>query len=116
MKLLIVEDNFLAAEGIKLMAKKLDYEVMGPIPDQAGALSFLKHQKPDVALLDFSLRDGNCLKIAEKLEEHDIPFVFITGYSEVPGLPEKYSEVAKLNKPFRQEDLQRILLILMEKA
>lgn len=41
----------------------------------AEALEWLVDHTPDMAILDISLRDGECMEVADILVERDIPFV-----------------------------------------
>ena len=109
MKLLLAEDNFLAAYGIARMVEQIGYHVIGPVATQAQALAVLEEFAPSVALIDFSLRDGNCVELALTLREKSIPFAFITGYSTLPDLPQVLQDSTLLHKPFDKIDLERLL-------
>ena len=56
-KVLIVEDEFLVALNLKRMLTNLGFETVGIAPDTKSALAFAE-EKPDIALVDVNLRDG----------------------------------------------------------
>lgn len=109
MTVLLVEDNFIAAYCIKLQLTELGCEVLGPIAGVEDALELLKTRTPDYALLDYSLRNETSVPIAEALLEEGCPFAFITGYSELPGLPESLAAQPRLSKPIDSHTLETLL-------
>lgn len=56
-KVLIVEDEFLVALGLRQTLSNLGYETIGIAPDTAAAQR-LADLQPDYALVDVNLRDG----------------------------------------------------------
>jgi two-component system, response regulator PdtaR len=56
-KVLIVEDEFLVAMNLENTLKALGYETVGIAPDSHTAYGLAEH-RPDIALVDVNLRDG----------------------------------------------------------
>lgn len=85
-QVLIVEDEALIAQGIKLTLEDFDYEVAGVCYDYESALLALKQVPFDVLLLDINLGDhyaNTGLDIAEKLPLiKSVPFIFLTAFSD----------------------------------
>lgn len=109
MKVLLVEDNFIAGLGIKLQLTEMGCEVQGPVAGVAEALEFLKDHTPSGAFLDYSLRNETSVPIAEALVAKGCPFAFITGYSEPPGLPDSLAGHLRVSKPLDAHALQTVL-------
>ncbi len=99
MKVLVVEDNYIAAMAIVHDLRALNCEVTGPIATVARALEVIQNTPVAGALLDYQLRDGTSVDVARELYEASCPFYFMTGYSELAGLPELLKDVPRLNKP-----------------
>ena len=56
-KILIVEDEFIVALNLRQTLASLGFEVVGIAPDARTAYDFAE-TKPDIALVDVNLRDG----------------------------------------------------------
>lgn len=82
-KILIVEDEFPIALDIETRLTKLKYHVIGIANNYEMASILLSNQKPDMVLLDINLGKGKSgLDLAKGLCSSDIPFIFITAYSD----------------------------------
>lgn len=113
MRILLVEDNFLAGIDIAQRLTALGCEVIGPVATQEQAFEILNSEvqaQPDAAILDYGIRGGTSMRIAEVLFSRDCPFVFVTGYSE---LPENLVGVHRLQKPV--DDAELVLAVEMFK-
>lgn len=78
-RILIVEDEYLVAANLEAVLEDLGHEPVGIAPDMDAALT-LAATKPDLALVDIHLRDGETGPvIAERLRrEHGIAVLFVT--------------------------------------
>ena len=78
---LIVEDNELAREAWRLLLQASGYRV-SVAETVAEALSAARAERPDLALLDLTLPDGESLSIIPQLvvEENPPIFVALTGH------------------------------------
>lgn len=116
-RILIVEDEPIIAEDIASLIEKNDFIVSAIVYTKANALQQLDANLPDLVLLDINLNgemDG--LLIAEKInEEFNIPFVFITSYSDKATLEKaKYTEPSGyIVKPFNEAGLYSTLEIAL---
>ena len=105
-KLLLVEDDpdlirtltaFLNTEGFRLLSAT----------GQQEAASLIEQEKPNLALVDISLREGNGFGVCRHARELGIPVIFLTASSD------EFSVVAGLDmgaddyiaKPFRPREL-----------
>ncbi|MBB3308816.1 CheY-like chemotaxis protein [Rhizobium sp. BK196] len=103
-RVLVVEDEFLLAEDARKELTKLGAIVIGPTPRVDHALSLIKDQQIDAAILDVFLSDALVFPVAERLEELGIPFVFATAYdpSVIPG---RFGGYILCEKPIELENI-----------
>lgn len=108
-KILIVEDELIIAEDMKVMLNELHYEVTGVARDIKAAEEKLKSEIPDIALVDIQLKNNdNGIELGKSIKEnYNIPIVFVTSHSDKTTLdkaklinPEGY-----IVKPFEKADL-----------
>lgn len=116
-KILIVEDEPIIAEDIAALIERNDFVVSAIVYTKENALHELQTNLPDLVLLDINLNgemDG--LLIAEKInEQFNIPFIFITSYSDKSTLEKaKYTEPSGyIVKPFNEGGLYSTLEIAL---
>src|SRR5262245_59440755 len=69
-KVFIVDDHPVVREGLAMhLAKQADLQVCGEAEDLPGALSLLASTRPDVAIVDISLRNGSGLDLIRRIKE-----------------------------------------------
>ena len=107
-KILIVEDEFVVANALRLTLEHAGYTVTGIASSAEEADKQQQIQRPDFVLLDIQL-DGkrSGIDLARKLNEDNIAFIYLSANSS-----QKILEEAKatdpygfLIKPFREKDL-----------
>lgn len=109
MKILLVEDELIIAEDMKVMLEKLNYHVIGIAVNYDEAIQLIKSNIPDLVLVDITIegtKDGIDL-VAHINEYFDIPVIFATSNTDVSTV-EKAKKVIShgyLLKPFSQDDL-----------
>lgn len=107
-KILIVEDEFIVANDLKMMLVKSGYEVCGIAASVEEARILIGSKKPDWVLLDIILKgDLTGIDLAWELEKKNIPFLFIsanTNHSILNAVKET-KPYGFLVKPFRERDL-----------
>jgi two-component SAPR family response regulator len=81
LRVLVVEDEFLAAYEVERLVHKLDCVVVGPAASVNGALDLVADEPPDLALLDVDLNGTPVTPLVETLKTRKVPYVLITGYS-----------------------------------
>ena len=87
-KVLIVEDDFLTAEGLSHTFADFGFTVVGPVDTTESAARLIGQQLPDGALLDVRLRDGSAVEVAKVLRKRGVPFLVMSGYSRDTLPPE----------------------------
>jgi DNA-binding response OmpR family regulator len=102
-RVLIVEDEFFIALDIGQQLADAGFEVVGPAPSVAKALSLATEPGCDVAILDVNLGSETSEPVAQRLRESDKPFVVLSGYSDT-RLP-WFGGAPVLSKPLRMQDL-----------
>lgn len=96
---LLVEDEMIIAFD---MADQLSYSgfiVDGPYPSNAKALAALDGDRPNVAILDVQLTDGDVYPVANKLRDMGVPIVFHSGHADPQELRIDYPEAIVCTKP-----------------
>lgn len=113
-KVVIVEDEFFAAEHLRGLVADLDFEITGLYHRGEDFLNET-HWQFDVALLDIFL-SGHItgLDIAAALKKRKKKFVFITANKDARTLKEaaKLVPAAYITKPFQSNDVMAAMEIL----
>ncbi|OHB47288.1 MAG: two-component system response regulator [Planctomycetes bacterium GWF2_40_8] len=118
-KIMIVEDEWITAEDIKMRLQALGYTVSSPASTGKEAIQKAKEDKPDLVLMDIVLK-GEMDGIEAASQIHtclDIPIIYLTAYAD-----EKILDRAKITKPsgyivkpFIDEDLKIAIEIALYK-
>ncbi|OQP45295.1 hypothetical protein A4H97_32795 [Niastella yeongjuensis] len=117
-RLLIVEDEFIVANDLRMMLVNAGYEVCGIAASVRAAKEWVEKSKPNWVLLDIVLQDGSVgTDLAQYLRERNIGFIYVSANTN-----ESVLEIAKstqpygfLVKPFRMNDLLIMLDIARSK-
>jgi DNA-binding NtrC family response regulator len=107
-KVLIVEDQFVEADYLRLMLTKAGYEVTGIARSVPQARELITKQRPDFVLLDIFLKGKETgIDLAGELTKDNIAFVYLSANSneEVLNLAKETQPYGFLVKPFREKDL-----------
>ncbi len=78
-KVLIVDDHPVVREGLAMhLATQPDLEVCGEAEDLPGALVLLESARPDVAIIDISLKNSNGIELIRRIKDsHDIVRILV---------------------------------------
>lgn len=111
MRLLIVDDERIAREGLRrLVAEEPDVDIVGEASDGAGAVRAIREHRPDVVMLDVRMPRGDGFQVLEALRETEVPaVVFVTAYDEHAVRAFEVNAVDYLLKPFTPERMRRAL-------
>jgi DNA-binding LytR/AlgR family response regulator len=99
LRVLVVEDEFLAAKSLETSLRTMGCHVVGPASTVEEAIDLIKRESIDAAILDINLSPGTCEPVARALRYRSRPFVFITGYSNINVLPDDLRGHRILTKP-----------------
>jgi len=98
LRVLVVEDSWHVAKAVTRLLSILGAEVARPVATPAEARRQVSERRPDVALVDFCLRDGEVADdLIDWLRAQDISVIVMTGYEVIPLAPGKVAAV--LQKP-----------------
>ncbi|MXN90544.1 response regulator [Flavobacterium sp. Sd200] len=107
-KILIVEDEFIVANDLKIMLLKSGYEVIGIASSVVQARKLIDAKRPNWVLLDIMLKgDLTGIDLAWELITQDIPFLYISANTNQTTLEavKATQPYGFMVKPFREKDL-----------
>jgi len=95
-KILIVEDEYVEANDLKLILERAGYIVSGMARSVHAALDLIEKERPDFALLDITLKGTlTGIDLAKLLAPKNIPFIFLSA-----NCSEETLEAAKATQPY----------------
>ncbi|GAA4453357.1 LytTR family DNA-binding domain-containing protein [Nibrella saemangeumensis] len=109
MKVLIVEDEVVAAERIQELVQQTapDAQIVGCTDSIEDTVEFLQTRPmPDLILLDIELVDGQSFEIFQEVEV-TCPVIFTTAYDEYALQAFRVHSIDYLLKPIQKDDLQK---------
>lgn len=98
-RVLVAEDEFIVGMDLCDTVKEAGFIVEGPHPDLGSAMLSLQKNKPDIAILDVRLADGDSFPLAERLMEEDIPIVFHSGEMRPNEVRRRFPDAVACAKP-----------------
>jgi DNA-binding NtrC family response regulator len=113
-KVLIVEDQFVEADYLRMMLTKAGYAVCEIARSVAEALEIIKTEKPSLVLLDIFLKGKlTGIDLAKQLKEDNTAFIYLSANSneEILTAAKATEPYGFLVKPFREKDLMIALEI-----
>lgn len=113
MRVLLVDDYELVRDTLGAMLERLDHVVL-TAGNASEALRIYQEERPQVVMTDYGLPGVNGLELAKNLKELSptVPVVLITGWSVELSEQQLESQGVDflLHKPFRWQDVERVLL------
>src|SRR5882762_559734 len=113
--ILIVEDQFIEANNIRLMLKEAGYAVLSLAASVTQAMEILRHESADLVLLDILLEgEQSGIDLAKILKSRGTPFVYLSANSDKSTLDnaKETEPYGFLVKPLRKKDV----LIMLDVA
>ena len=111
--ILLVEDLPDVGEAVKKHLELLGAKVTGPAATTAEAEGLLNEHRPDIALVDFHLREGERSDgLIARLHEQSVPVIMLSGSFEFPPLSSLVG-VTFLEKPVSEAQLLAHLIPLI---
>ena len=105
---LIVEDEWLVAEALKVDLEEHGFAVLGPAFGCSDALAILAEHHPDLAFVDTQLGDETCEVVLDDCDKRGISVVIFSGHSD-EGLPAFARGRKVLAKPYLPRSLEDLL-------
>ena len=110
---LVAEDQALIGMALEAYLEEVGMQIAGPFPSCKSALAWARDETPNVALLDYRLKDGFCTEIARTLRQRGVPVVIYSGYPRDPDLPDDLQDVPWIEKPVDRAALLDVLMSLL---
>jgi CheY-like chemotaxis protein len=115
-RVLVVEDEAITAEEIRLLLVEAEGVPVGPVASLSEARRLLKEGTPvDAALLDVNVSDGTITPVLEALSARGIPALVYTGGSLPADVRQRHPDLIALSKPVAPARLIAELRRLMGK-
>ena len=111
MKVVIVEDEFIAARNLEIMIQAVNknIEVIAVLQSVEESVEwFSQNNSPDVVFMDIHLADGDAFSIFEQIEILS-PIIFTTAYDEYALKAFDVNSIDYLLKPINKEHLEKAL-------
>lgn len=110
MKILVIEDEKLAAANLVQMIYHVDstVEIVGVIESVRNAVLWFQSHEADLVFMDIHLSDGICFNIFEQIKL-DTPVVFTTAYDQYALKAFKINCIDYLLKPIDSSELERAI-------
>ena len=96
---LVAEDEFIIGVDLCDTVEEAGYEVEGPYDTANSAIDAIERRKPDLAILDVRLDDGEVFPLAEKLMAANVPVIFHSGEVSPDEVNGRYPQAHALAKP-----------------
>jgi len=107
--ILIVEDESIVAEEIKIYLTQLGYAIAGVCSDGNEAYTLAVTLEVDLVLMDIFLVEKNGIEIAEKIKKlkPNMPIIFLAAYMDENTIDRAVAvdPIAYLVKPFNRQEL-----------
>lgn len=111
MKVLLIEDETLAAERLQQLLTGIDpaVELVGHLKSIATSVAWLnEHAHPDLILADIRLLDGLCFEIFQQVPVR-APVIFTTAYDQYAIKAFEVNSIDYLLKPVQEDKLRKAL-------
>lgn len=116
-RILIVEDEYIVAMGIKRMLKNMGYTLAGIASSGEEAVNKAESTFPDLVLMDIMLKgEMNGIEAAKEIKARfGIPVVYLTACSESKIVEHawKTGHSGYVIKPFDEKDLQKSITVAL---
>jgi CheY-like chemotaxis protein len=108
-RVLVVEDEFLAALTTVDFLESIGCEVVGPAARLSPALELAQSEALDAAVLDINIAGEMIWPVAERLQARGIPYLFLSAYPGKNIVPLIFAAAPYLLKPLEPDHLARQL-------
>jgi CheY-like chemotaxis protein len=113
-RVLVVEDEYLAALTTIDFLQRIGCQVVGPAARLPAALQLARTEALDAAVLDINIAGAMVWPVAEKLLRRGVPYLFLSAYSEQNMIPARFATAPCLAKPLEQDRLFQQLKVMWD--
>lgn len=68
-RVVVVDDHLMVRKGVELLLRSQEIAVVGVAQGEADALALVERRRPDVALVDIGLADGDGIELSRRIAE-----------------------------------------------
>lgn len=98
-RILVAEDDMVVGFDLCDTVAEAGYDVEGPHRGMSSAIDACEAAKPDLAILDVTLDDGEVYPLAKRLEAADVPIIFYSGRHTPEDVKVHFPQARTLLKP-----------------
>jgi DNA-binding NarL/FixJ family response regulator len=111
LRVLIVEDEAVLAMDMEFSLTQSGFDVVGIADTEREAVLLFNQQRPDVVLMDITLRDGDGLAAARAIADRAAKIVFVSASSDPATLAaaEALRPLGFIRKPYAGHELPGML-------
>lgn len=113
-RILVAEDEPVIAYDLCDTFEEAGYEVEGPYSGVETASSACRQDRPDLAILDIKLGDGDVFALAERLDALNVPIIFHSGRLEECDVKARFPRAMTLIKPCPPADMIGAVTVALE--
>jgi PAS domain S-box-containing protein len=118
-KVLIVEDEIIIAEDLKISLQELGYQVVGVIQNGISTLAFLEKQTPEIIIMDIMLEgEMNGIELSKIInQKYDIPIIYCSAYNDNDTVDQAVltNPYGYILKPIEDRELRATIKIALYK-
>lgn len=96
---LVAEDELIIGIDLCNTVAEAGFAVEGPFDTARSAQEAISRHRPDIAILDVRLEDGESFALAEALIAEDIPVIFHSGQVSPEEVSARFPQVMACTKP-----------------
>ena len=96
---LVAEDELIIGVDLRDTVEEAGYEVEGPYDRIDTAMLSIQKKRPDVAILDVRLDDGEVFPLAEALLKENVPVIFHSGQVSPREVNHRFPNAQACSKP-----------------
>lgn len=106
MKILLIEDHHLLASMTADLIAASGHEVVGPAGTVVEAIKAAEDSRPDLALVDLGLPDGNGAELVPALRALGVTCIVVSGRSDDDGVWGPLAGIGWIEKPITEDSLR----------
>lgn len=115
-KVLVIEDELLVAMGLEDTLSALGCVVVGPVTTLEDAIALSPTVEADAAIVDVNMRGQEIFPAARILAARGVPLIFCSGSVSCGPLPDGFSDVMQLPKPYTDRAVRDAVRALLAGA
>lgn len=96
---LVAEDELIIGVDLCDTVEEAGYQVEGPYDRIDSAMLSIQKKRPDVAILDIRLDDGEVFPLAEALMNENVPVIFHSGQVSPAEVNDRFPHALACAKP-----------------